>query len=454
MEEQISSSEKSKSKNPLKKLWQYFSSQSIRIKVVLVILLIAILLLPIFMIFNSDKNANGKVSTQAPSSTSSNSGSSTSDSTYAVEGNKIVNQNGNQFVPYGFVLECLGRNDKNNLCQPTNTDPNTDSDKIKAIASFWHGNTVRLQVAQENLFQQSPYDANFLSMVDNEVNLANNLGIVAIITLQEEEYKGPPFPTQSAVTFWQFMANHYKNNPRVFFDLYNEPQLTINEAGSESSMWNIWQSGGTVNIPGKGNETFVGMQELVNTIRGQGANNIIIAEGNLYDRDLAQLPTHYLTGSNIAYGVEPNLYKNSRTPQQWYTNFGQYAKSVPLMPEAFRDNQGNTCDPNSPTDVPTLFSYLTSIHMGAIVWTLAPGISTTGTSLTSPTSYAGLTTVQCTQSLASISSSNTVGPGQDILSLFEANGIGTGSVSNVSIFPTNPISNPRKGKHRLRNRNY
>jgi len=335
-----------------------------------------------------------------------------------VVGNKIISPDGSQFLPYGFVLECLARNDSKKICPPANGDPNTDIDKIKAIASFWHGNTVRLQVAQENLFRKSPYDQNFLSAVDNEVNLANSLGMVVIITVQEEEFKGPPFPTQPSLNFWQVMANHYKDNPRVFFDLYNEPQLSTQAAGSESNLWNIWQSGGTVK-----NTTYVGFQALVNAIRRQGANNIVIAEANLWDKDLTQLPTHHLSGGNIAYGVEPNLYKNSRTQQQWQTNFGQYTKTVPLMPEAFRDNSGGTCDPNSPKDVPALFSYLTSLPMGAIVWTLAPGITTTGSSLTTPTSYTGSTTIKCPSGTTSISHSNTVGAGQDILSLFQKNSV-------------------------------
>src|SRR5438045_3345681 len=157
-------------------------------------------------------------------------------------------------------------------------------------------------------------------MSDDERNLANILHMVVILTLEEEAYTGPSFPTQSAIPFWQFMANHYKNNPQVFFDLYNEPQFT---AASEDTIWNIWQKGGTVTLPGGNTQTFVGFQKLVDTIRGEGAHNIVIAESNRWDKDLTQLPTHYLTGSNIAYGVEVNLYTgDARTPQQWNTNFG------------------------------------------------------------------------------------------------------------------------------------
>ncbi len=139
--------------------------------------------------------------------------------------------------------------------------------------------------------------------------------MVATITLQEEDQGGPAFPTASSTNFWKYMAAHYKNNPDVFFDLYNEPRLpaeAFGASGSMSDVWNTWQNGGTaLTSQGKGKTgttqvTYVGMQSLVNTIRAQGAENIIVAEGPNYDEDLSGITTHPLTGGNIAYGYEPN----------------------------------------------------------------------------------------------------------------------------------------------------
>lgn len=86
----------------------------------------------------------------------------------------------------------------------------SELDRIREAATFWHANTVRIQVAQEYLFNQSPVNSIYLAALDNETNLANRLGMVAIATLQEESFNGAPLPDASSVLFWNFMAQHYK----------------------------------------------------------------------------------------------------------------------------------------------------------------------------------------------------------------------------------------------------
>lgn len=343
----------------------------------------------------------------------SNPPSHAATASYHVVGNNIIGPNGKAWAPYGFIFECMAYKDPYGSC---NKKTNSDEDKMAATAGFWHGNTVRLQVAPENLLDQSPYDSKFMSLMDGEVNFANSHGLVAILTQQEEEYNGPIFNSQKSITFWKVMADHYKNNPNVMFDLYNEPAINPSNTGSVKALWNIWQSGGT----GSNGQTYVGYQTLVNTIRGEGANNILIAEAPKTDSDLSGVPSHLLTGGNIAYGVETNLQSYSRTPTAWYNEWGQYKKQFPVMPEAFRDNQGGTCDPNSPADVPALLNYMHSIGMGSLYWTLDTGLVTTQANLTTPTTYAGHTTITCpTGGPSNIDPTNTVGPGADLLAFFK-----------------------------------
>jgi hypothetical protein len=243
------------------------------------------------------------------------------------------------------------------------------------------------------------------------------------------------------------MSNHFKDNPDVFFDLYNEPQLpprAFGPNGSWSDVWNVWQKGGTAlttldlengsNPVGTTNTNYIGMQSLVDTIRGEGANNIIIAEGPDWDQDLSQLPSHYLNGSNIAYGVEPNLHSdqiaggNDRTAQDQYIRFGQFDKTVPIVPEAFLDNYGTSaCDPNSPQDLPELLSYLKSLNMGLTFWSLTPGAAIVGTNLNDPSSYpSGATSIASSQcplrgGSKNLSNTNTIGDGADIQAYYKAN---------------------------------
>jgi len=132
---------------------------------------------------------------------------------------------------------------------------------------------------------------------------------------------------------------------------------------------------------------YVGDQALVSTIRSAGAANVIIAEGNDFDRDLKLLPKYYLSGKNIAYGVEPNLSDMENTPAEWNADFGRFTAAVPIFPESFRAWY-TECRAQAPTLLPQLFHYLRTIHMGLIVWTLLPGLTTVGTNLYNPTTFA------------------------------------------------------------------
>ena len=355
---------------------------------------------------------------------------------FNVVGNKIIGPSGKQFVPYGTIIECASERKPASLCQGQGISGNTGTAQINAAAKYWNMNILRFQVAQEHLFNANgSINSSYLSLVDSLVKQTNSLGMVAIITLQEEHYDGPAFPTSTATAFWKFMAQHFKNYPDVFFDLYNEPRLPADALLASSNIWDIWQNGGDAYLSSGTNGTttkivqYVGMQSLVNTIRDQGAKNIIIAEGPNYDEDLSGLPTHLLTGGNIAYGIEPNLKKDTTRSSQ-YNKFGQYSKNWPIMPEAFLDNEGTKfCDPNSPVDLPSLLAYLKSLNMGLLFWALVPGDGIVGHNLEQPTSYpAGATSISSPTCPYGGSKSvylpnNTIGDGSLIMSYYKANSV-------------------------------
>ena len=93
--------------------------------------------------------------------------------------------------------------------------------------------------------------------------------MVAVITQQTERSTNTPYPDAASVQFWKYISAHYANNPKVFFDLFNEPRLNVADivGGTETTMWDVWQNGGTVNLTAGGTGNYVGMQKLLNTIR-------------------------------------------------------------------------------------------------------------------------------------------------------------------------------------------
>lgn len=380
----------------------------------------------------------------------SNDSSTTS---YQVVGNKIIGPGGHQFVPYGFVLACLAERTYGCSTEPTDSDPLSDLSKIQASSAFWRANVVRIQVAPENLNSGESVSQGVLHDLSDEVRLANRLGMVAIITDQQEYFSGPPLPTATAVPFWNTIASKFKDDPAVFFDLFNEPRLGLAKGSGKkgSTYWNVWRNGGTTTTAKATRYDFVGMQTLLSDIRSDGAENIVIAEGLNVDKNLKGIPQYALSGTNVAYGMEPDLTPKDDTPEEWALNWGNLSKSVPIMMEAFQDWPGSpTCNVDSPTLLPQLLSYLKAMHLGLIVWTLNPGIMIVGNNLDEPTTYPKNSKQLCLNkpTKSATLGSNNNGPGQLILNFFRANSHPVPVPGSVTTSPssTSPKTSTRASK--------
>jgi endoglucanase len=96
-----------------------------------------------------------------------------------------------------------------------------------------------------------------------------------------------PMPDERyAPAFWSSVANAFKGDPAVIFDLFNEPYPNRN-TDSEAS-WKCdrdGSAGGT--CKGFGYEA-AGMQQLLDTVRATGATNVVMAGGPQYAGDLDQ----------------------------------------------------------------------------------------------------------------------------------------------------------------------
>lgn len=339
---------------------------------------------------------------------------------YQVVGNQVVGPNGQQFVPYGFVVYCLARPGATCNTPGSMSDPA----KIQAAATFWHANVVRIQVAAENLLTNGSVNPTVMQELIDEVQLANDDGMVAIITDQEAYFGGDHLPTAQTVDFWNAVASQFAGDPRVFFDFYNEPNLAGFTVEGGKGAWALWQSGGTDTTSSGVAYQFVGMQTLLDDVRADGAQNVAIAEGLAGDKSLSGIPEFALTGTNVVYGMEPDLTSKDSAPAQWAANWGTLSATVPIFMEAFQDWPGaGTCNPQSPTLLPELLSYLRSNHLGLIVWALDPGVLVVGSHLGTPTSYQGATTQVCWAAGTGgpMLAANTNGPGQLIQSFFLAN---------------------------------
>lgn len=190
----------------------------------------------------------------------------------------------------------------------------------------WRANVIRLPVMNTFWFGRgkgavsSNNQEAYRKMVDDAIKLAAGKGIYVVLDLHRFFT-----PDESCVEFWKDAAARYKNNPAVLFDIFNEPHGTT---------WDVWQSGGPVSMKKKDGTTEtvqgVGMQALVDAVRGTGAKNIIIAGGLEFAYNLTGvLDGHALDdkgGNGIMYATHfYNWHKG------WEKHFLPVAEKYPIL---------------------------------------------------------------------------------------------------------------------------
>ena len=147
----------------------------------------------------------------------------------------------------------------------------------------WHANVIRLPVSQDRWFgfcpeqngDPKPYRALVNQIVERVT--AQNTYVIFDLHWNDAGVWNPitgqhVMPDDNSITFWKDAAREYRDNPGVLFDLYNEPH---------DVSWDVWRDGGmvqdkgpTVRKPTKYHTP--GMQALLNTVRFQGAKNLVV----------------------------------------------------------------------------------------------------------------------------------------------------------------------------------
>jgi hypothetical protein len=87
-----------------------------------------------------------------------------------------------------------------------------------------------------------------------------------------------------SLKFWISVANTFKSNPAVIFDLFNEPRVDSHDSATD---WRRLRDGGTFSsfVSDSGHYQLrmswlaVGMQSLVDTVRATGATNVLMVAG-------------------------------------------------------------------------------------------------------------------------------------------------------------------------------
>jgi hypothetical protein len=144
---------------------------------------------------------------------------------------------------------------------------------------------------------------------------------------------------QFAPQFWTSVANAFKGNTAVIFDLFNEPfpERGANRTTTTAADWTCWRDGGTcTGIPYQ----VAGFQTLVNSVRATGATNIIMVPGLEYSNDLTmwlQFKPADPTGNLVAFAHIYNFNACANT-SCWDSQLAPVAASVPLTLSEIGEN--------------------------------------------------------------------------------------------------------------------
>ncbi len=172
----------------------------------------------------------------------------------------------------------------------------------------WKANIIRLPVKEEYWFGGGAKDGGegYRKLVDDVVTLTANRG--AYLLLDLHRFKAPK---QEHADFWKDAAARYKDHPAVLFDLFNEPHGTS---------WEVWRDGGFVAEKKKAGEEdafttaedkakaakgfqSIGMQALLDAVRGTGARNVVLVGGLDYAYDLSGMANGYALKEKGGNGI-------------------------------------------------------------------------------------------------------------------------------------------------------
>ncbi len=303
---------------------------------------------------------------------------------YKVQGNSVLGSDGKPYLFHG-----VGRDGLEFICTgPAYLDtphlalmgapiPNGISG-----GTYWYGNTVRLPLSEDfwlhGFAAQNCTPAQYQGIVKSTVDALTSLKLNVILDLQWTDAGGQysnndgggsfQVADNDSVLFWTQVAKIYSGYSNVLFELLNEPHPHASSVPNQNT-WACWQNGCQItsdsSIQGVCNcapsYPGVGMQTLVNTVRGTGATNLVLVAGLNWGYDLSQLSSFPITGSNIVYDTHPYPY-TGKMPQDWNAAFGYLTATAPVM-----SAESGQYDCNSDY-MSQLLAYFDAHNMGWTAW--------------------------------------------------------------------------------------
>ncbi|MFC9396348.1 cellulase family glycosylhydrolase [Streptomyces sp. NPDC057027] len=271
----------------------------------------------------------------------------------SVSGNRFTDQN-------GATRRLLGVNRSGGefMCVQGHGffDGPVDDASVQAIAG-WKANTVRIPLNEEcwlglDNIRPEYRGTDYIAAVKDLVAKVLAHGMTPVVELHwtHGQYTGnsagcsdvyascqKPMPdAQYTPAFWTSVANTFKNDRRIVFDLFNEP-YPDRATSTATQAWSCWRDGGA--CPGIGYEV-AGMQDLVDAVRATGARNLVLVPGLAYSNDLGQWLAYRPTdpAGNLAAAWHVYNFNACADETCWSDTLAPVAAHVPLLAGEIGEN--------------------------------------------------------------------------------------------------------------------
>jgi hypothetical protein len=240
----------------------------------------------------------------------------------------------------GTEYQCLNSRAKSVFFGPTNAA------SIRAIKS-WHTNAVRIPLNEDcwlgiNGATPALSGSHYRSAIEKYVSALRAAGFYVILDLHWAApgsilavQEWPMADATHAPAFWRSVAQAFKGNRAVLFDLFNEPFVTS---------WSCWQSGCTTTFTDNTGDVVTyqtaGMQQLVDAVRSTGAANPIILGGLGYASDETQWATHEPTDpdNQLIVGFHTYSFGGCNNEACWDSTISPLAQTTPVVTTEFGES--------------------------------------------------------------------------------------------------------------------
>ncbi len=300
-------------------------------------LIVSFVLILLFFFFCSDKEDSNPVSPEPQSEFR----------WLSTSGNQIVDSDGNQVLLYGVNRSGLEYDKNGNFM--------TDAE-FQYIIKQWQANVIRLPFNQDWVMN----DENYNNKLDQVIGWIEQYGAYVILDLQwqDDQVRIPPIPNSEAVDMWKKLAERYKNDPAVLYDIHNEAHdVTIDE----------WRNRAI---------------EIIEGIRSVHPRSLILVSGLNWASDVREWAANPLPYENIVYSVHCYPWWGGRNA--WDQNFGDYADQLPMFVGEF-GGYGEHLSWGK-----ELLAYLRQKKLGWTAWSWVDDPHLTGDDRRTPTEFGNL----------------------------------------------------------------